>query len=542
MTTAMAPHGMVTTPHSLASQAALTMLKQGGNAVEAAITAAATLSVVYPHMNSIGGDNFWLIYNAGAAEVKGLNASGRAGSYATIDYYRSQGYGTIPTRGYLAANTVPGIISGWQQAYEYSRQHLAGRCPWPDLLAAAIDYAHNGFPVTPGQAKWTLAALAPANTRFGSQSCYAEFRRLFLKADGSPYQTGELFRQQDLAATLKLIAAKGAGEFYQGTIAARLVSELQAHGGVLALDDFKRHTADWVPPLSVDYRGYQAYNLPPNTQGLASLSLLNILNNFDISALGEGTAAYYHLLIEATKQAFADRDRWLTDPDFANIPLGPLLSRQHGCDLAARIDMSRAAGGITALDPGGDTVWLGVVDNGGNAVSLIQSIYYDFGSGIIPRGTGVLLQNRGSYFSLNPAHVNCLAPGKRTFHTLNPAMLLKDHKPYLVYGTMGGEGQPQTQAALVTRIIDFGFAVQAAIAAPRWLYGRSWGAAANNVRLERRVPPAVAGQLAARGHPVQTVGDFDDIMGHAGAILIHPVTNVKHGGSDPRGDGAAIGY
>ncbi len=542
MPTAMAPHGMVTTSHSLASQAALTILKQGGNAIEAAITAASTLSVVYPHMNSIGGDNFWLIYNAGTAEVKALNASGRAGSLATIDYYRSQGYDMIPTRGYLAANTVPGVLSGWQQAYEYSRSSLAGLCPWRDLLTPAIDYAKNGFPVTPRQAKWTTAVLNPATTGFGTQNCYAAFRRIFLRKDGSPYQAGEVFRQQDLASTLELIADKGADEFYQGLLANRLVSELQAHGGVLTLDDFKNHTADWVLPLTVAYRDYQAYNLPPNTQGLASLSLLNILNNFAISPLGEGTAAYYHLLIEATKQAFADRDRWLTDPAFTNIPLELLLSGQHGCDLAARIDMSKAAGEITALDPGGDTVWLGVVDNSGNAVSLIQSIYYDFGSGIIPQGTGVLLQNRGSYFSLDPAHVNCLAPGKRTFHTLNPAMLLKDRKPYLVYGTMGGEGQPQTQAALVTRIIDFGYDVQAAIDAPRWLYGRSWGAAANDVKLESRVPPAVINQLAAQGQPVRLVDDFDEIMGHAGAILIDPDNNVKHGGSDPRGDGAAIGY
>jgi gamma-glutamyltranspeptidase/glutathione hydrolase len=533
---------MVTTPHYLASQAALSILKQGGNAIEAAITAASALSVVYPHMNSIGGDNFWLIYNAGTGEVKSLNASGRAGSCATIHHYNAQGYATIPTRGYLAANTVPGVISGWQKAYEYSQHNLAGLFCWSALLADAIGYAKNGFPVTPSQAYWTLSALDPANPEFHSLNHCEGFRRTFLKKDGSHYQAGELFTQYDLAATLDLIATQGANEFYQGSIAKQLVSDLQANGGVLTLDDFDQHTADWVPPLCVSYRNYQAYNLPPNTQGLASLSLLNILNNYDITALGEGTAAYYHLLIEATKQAFADRDRWLTDPDFADIPLRYLLSKQHGCNLAARINMSRAASEVTVLDPKGDTVWLGVVDNNGNAVSLIQSIYYDFGSGVIPRETGVLLQNRGSYFSLDPTHINCLAPRKRTFHTLNPAMLLKDNKPYLVYGTMGGEGQPQTQAALVTRIVDFGFNVQAAIDAPRWLYGRSWGAVSNDLKIEGRVPSAVVEQLANLGHPVKTVDDFTDIMGHAGAILIDPANNIKHGGADPRGDGAAIGY
>lgn len=257
---------------------------------------------------------------------------------------------------------------------------------------------------------------------------------------------------------------------------------------MLSLEDFKNHHADWVEPIHVNYRDTVAYNFPPNTQGMASLEILNVLNNFDVKSLGEGTADYYHVIIEATKQAFADRDKYLTDPEFSDIPLDYLLSKDHGKDQAKRISMEEAAIKVEPLDPKGDTIWLGVVDKDGNAVSLIQSIYHDFGSGIVPKGTGVILQNRGSFFSLDPNHVNALMPHKRTFHTLNPAMMLKNGKPYLVYGTMGGEGQPQTQAAIATRVVDFGMTPQEAINAPRWLYGRTWGKASNDLKMEGRIP------------------------------------------------------
>ena len=310
---------------------------------------------------------------------------------------------------------------------------------------------------------------------------------------------------------------------------------------MLSLKDFADHKADWVEPIRVNYRGLSACNLPPNTQGMASLEILNILNNFDVKAMGEGSADYYHAVIEATKEAFADRDAYLSDPAFVSIPLDRLLSEDHGKKQAERIDMKKAAGPKAPLDPKGDTIWLGVVDKDGNAVSLIQSIYHDFGSGIVAEGTGVLLQNRGSFFSLDPKHVNHLEPGKRTMHTLNPAMLLKDGKPYLVYGTMGGEGQPQTQAAIVTRVVDFGMSPQEAITAPRWLYGRTWGAASNDVKLEGRIPASVVEELKKRGHPVKVVEDFTDTMGHAGAILVRD-NGVLQGATDPRGDGLAAGF
>nr|WP_235926980.1 gamma-glutamyltransferase [Gloeocapsopsis dulcis] len=533
---------MVTTPHYHASQAALEILKGGGNAVDAAIAAASTLAAVYPHMNSIGGDNFWLIYNAKTNELRALNASGRAGERATIEFYQKQGYEKIPSRGYLAANTVPGVVSGWEQAYNYAQKTIGNSLPWNQLLTSAIRYAEIGVPVTPSQETWTKTNIDEKDQEFRALQRFPAFRQTYLKANGEPYTVGEIFKQPELAQTLKVIASQGATAFYRGEIAQRIVTDVQKNGGLLTLQDFAQHTANWVEPISANYRGYQAYNFPPNTQGIASLSILNILNNFDLTKIREGTADYYHLIVEATKQAFADRDKFVSDPEFVKIPVDSLLSETHGRQLAARISMNQTKKEAKPLDPKGDTVWLGVVDKDGNAVSLIQSIYHDFGSGIVAGNTGVLLQNRGSFFSLDKNHINRLEPRKRTFHTLNPAMLFRAGKPYLIYGTMGGEGQPQTQAAIVTRIVDYGFSVQEAIAAPRWLHGRTWGASSNDLKIEGRVPENVTAELAKRGHPVNVVANYTDTMGHAGAILIDPETNVLHGGADPRGDGSAVGY
>ncbi len=540
--TVMAPRGMVTSPHYLASAAGLKVLQKGGSAVEAAIAAAAVLAVVYPHMNSIGGDNFWLIYNARTKELKALNGSGRSCGLCTIELYRSRGYDRIPPRGFLAANTVPGAVDGWWEAYQYAKRSMGVKLSWAELLEDAIFYAERGFAVTPGQEHHTLRNLDTRDERFRHLQRFNGFRQTFLKSDGSPYRAGELFVQRDLALTLKAVARGGRDAFYRGEIAKKIVGYLERHGGVLTEEDFAGHRSDWVDPISVEYRGLTVYNLPPNTQGMASLSILNILSNFDVKTFGQGTADYYHLIIEATKLAFADRDRWLTDPTFVQIPLDRLLSKAYGKERAARIDMARAASTLQPGEVGGDTIWLGVVDEGGNAVSLIQSIYFEFGSGIVVEGTGILLQNRGSSFSLDPTHVNRLEPRKRTFHTLNPAMAFKDGRPYLVYGTMGGEGQPQTQAALVTRIVDFGMSVQEAIEAPRWLFGRTWGAESADVSVEGRIPKPVIEELKRRGHPVKVLADWTETMGHAQAILIDPVTGMKHGGADPRGDGIAVGY
>ncbi|ECD7244803.1 gamma-glutamyltransferase [Salmonella enterica subsp. enterica serovar Florida] len=533
---------MVTTPNYLATQSALKVLHEGGNAIDAAIAAAATLSVVYPQMTTIGGDNFWLIYNAKTKEVRAINGSGRSGEQATINLYKNKGFNEIPPRGYLSANTVPGVISGWDLAYRYGKNKIGTKVTWSQLLESAINYASNGFVVTPSLAKWMKIDTFMGDGKYRDLQRFQGFKHTFLKENGTPYIAGEILKQPDLAKTLKTLSTEGAVSFYKGSIARQIVADLRHNGGILTLHDFATHKADWVTPIHVQYRGMTAYNLPPNTQGVASLEILNILNNFNVKKLGEGSADYYHLIIEATKEAFADRDKYLTDPAFSKIPLKFLLSRQHGIDQANRISMKAVEHNIKPLDPKGDTIWLGVMDKDGNAVSLNQSIYYDFGSAIVPKNTGVLLQNRGSFFSLDPENVNHLEPGKRTFHTLNPAMMLKNGKPVLLYGTMGGEGQPQTQAAIATRIIDFGMSPQEAINAPRWLYGRTWGAASNNVQVEGRIPESVTYELMKRGQSVKVVEDYTDTMGHAGAIWIDPVTGVRYGATDPRSDGLAAGY
>lgn len=532
---------MVTTPHYLASQAALSILQKGGNAIEAAIAAASTIGVVYPHMNGIGGDNFWLVYNAKSKELKAINSSGRSGEKATIEFYQSKGFKKIPSRGALSANTVPGAVAGWGEAYKYAQTDMEGSLPWESLLESAIRYAEEGFPVTPSQEHWTTVNLDETDTEFRALQRYNEFTKVFLK-DGKPYKAGDIMKQEDLAQTLKKIAINGAEYFYNSELTSKIIEDLQNYGGILTLEDFKQHTSDWVEPISVKYRDFTAYNLPPNTQGMASLSILNILNHLDLEQIDEGSSTYYHVLVEAIKYAFVDRDRYLTDPTFVQIPLGELLSEKHGLEIAEKIKEHYLAKELQPLDAKGDTVWFGVVDEYGNAVSFIQSIYHEFGSGFIPKGTGILLQNRGSFFSLDSGHVNALAPRKRTFHTLNPAMLLKDGKPALVYGTMGGEGQPQTQAALVTRIIDYGMSVQEAIEAPRWLYGRTWGASSNSLKVENRIVEDIRTELEKLGHEIEVLDDFTDTMGHAGAIFIDDKTNVKYGGADPRGDGMAIGY
>ncbi|MFA9457991.1 gamma-glutamyltransferase [Halalkalibacter sp. AB-rgal2] len=537
--TTMAPEVMVTSPHYLASQAGVRVLHEGGNAWEAAIAVASTLAVVYPHMNGIGGDSFWLMYDAKSKCMRGLNASGRSGEKATIPFYHERNYQDIPTRGYLAANTVPGAVSGWEQVFYYSQKHLQGTARWSDLFKTAISYAENGFPVTPSQHYWTTCNVYNESTNLQN---YREFKKTFLNDYCQPFQTGEVMTLHDLGSTLEEIAEKGARTFYEGSITKAMIEDIEQHDGMLTLDDFASHQSEWVTPLSVPYREYTAFNLPPNTQGMTSLSILNILNQFDFRHVDVDSADYVHLILEATKLAFSDRDQWLTDPHFVDIPIDELLSGDRAMQVAKQIQMSSALNHEKLLDPKGDTAWFGVVDRHGHAVSCIQSIYHDFGSGIIPKGTGVLLQNRGSFFSLNPEHINKLDPHKRTFHTLNPAMMTYSSEPLLVYGTMGGEGQPQTQAALVTKMIDYGMSPQEAIEAPRWLYGRTWGAQSNTVKVESRLRENVFNELKRRGHPIERVEPYTDMMGHAGAIWIDPENGMKYGGADPRGDGMAIGY
>jgi gamma-glutamyltranspeptidase len=544
----MARSGMVVTPHYLASQAGIDVLQRGGNAIEAAIAGAATVAVVYPQANSIGGDNFWLIYDARESAVRAINASGRSGSLATVDYYKARGFDRIPARGYAAANTVPGAVSGWEQAFNHSqrisRTMERSAMAWKDLLQPAIKYAAEGFPVSKHHADRSLIDFNTGEKVFGNLQRFEECRKIFCDANGRPWRCGDVLLQSDLASVLGLIAEKGAKEFYHGDIARSIISEMEAHDGTLTLADFHSHTANWVEPISVDYRGYRAYNLPPNTQGMAALGCLNILNFFDLSRIHDGTADYYHLMAEVTKAAFEERDRWVTDPEFAEIPIEKILSKEYGREQANRIRQSKGSTPSAATISGGDTVWIGVVDRDGNAVSLIQSICDGFGSGIVPKGTGIVMQNRGKFFHLDDSSPNRLVPRKRTLHTLIAGMLLKDGKPGLVYGTMGGEGQPQTQTALVTRIVDFGYTPQEAIEAPRWLQGRFLDLTqpATQLHLEGRVNDSVVTELRRRGHTVSMTTDYSDMMGHAGAIFIDRSSLVLHGGADPRGDGSAVGF
>lgn len=536
----MTTRGMVTSPHYLATQAGVDTLRKGGTALDAAITVAAVLAVVYPQMCSIGGDNFWLAHEAATGTLHGINASGRSGEKATRDFFTQKGLSAIPLRGPLAACTVPGVVSGWDAAHALSRL-WGSPLSLADLLQEAIALAAEGFAVTPSLAYWLHEDCKTDPQGYRQLQNQPGFASTFLPT-GKPAHVGQRLRLPELAATLSLIAQEGPRSFYEGELAERMTRWLADNGGLLTARDFAQHDAETVTPLSVRYRGLEACNLPPNTQGVASLSILNILEHMDVASLGEGSAEHIHAIVEATKLAFAERDAYVTDPDFAQIPLDCMLSPAHGRELAQRIHMARALEPANLLEPKGDTCWFGVVDAQGNAVSAIQSIFHDFGAGIVAGDTGVLLQNRGSFFSLDPSHVNTLEPLKRTMHTLNPPMLRKNGKPWLVYGTMGGEGQPQTQAALVTRMVDFGLSPHDAVAAPRWLYGRSWGLPVNNLRIEGRFAPKVPTTLQHMGHDVEVLSGFSDLMGHAGAILCDQNTGLLFGATDPRSDGLAAGY
>jgi gamma-glutamyltranspeptidase/glutathione hydrolase len=474
-------------------------------------------------MTGLGGDAFWLIYDAASQTLQGLNGSGRAAQSANIAFYRDQGFTEIPQRGPLAAITVPGAVDSWGVAHE-----RLGQLPWADLLQPAIALATTGYPATGCQAYWTRKDL-PYLTE------YAAGENPFLPHGKIP-EPGQVLTNIALATTLATIARDGARSLYQGELADRIHDHLKTVGGLLTAQDLAAHRSDWVEPISTSYRGHRVWQLPPNSQGFTVLQALNLIEGFDLQSIGHGTADYYHLLVEATKLAFADRDRWLTDPDFMTIPTDQLISKASD-RCRAQIDMHQARP-VPATAIGGDTVYTAVVDRSGNAVSVIQSLYFDFGSAVMVPGAGFVLQNRGSFFSLNPEHINCLAPGKRTFHTLMPGMVCTDNRPEWVLGTMGGEGQPQTQLALLTRILDYGFDPQTAIDLPRWLWGRTWGDTSTGLTLEGRIPANIRAELQRRGHPVKTAPDWTEKMGHAHMIHIDSATGALQGGCDRRSDGA----
>ena len=526
--TPRATRGMVVAPHHLAAQAGLGVLREGGNAIEAMVAAAATVAVVYPHMNSIGGDGFWLIAEPGQEPV-GILACGAAGARVTPELYRTHGLATIPTRGPLAANTVAGTVSGWEAALELSRG-WGGRVPLSRLLGDALHYARTGAPVTRGQAELTAAKRSELEAVPG-------FARQFLPSGAVPVP-GSLFRQPGLAASLERLAAAGLHDFYEGELAETIAKELERAGSPVTGEDLRKHRAVRVQPLSIGLRGATVYNLPPPTQGLASLIILGLFDRLrPVDAEG---FAHLHALVEATKQAFLVRDRVVTDPAYMAENPASYLADDALAAMAGRIRPDRAL--PWPAPPGaGDTVWLGAMDASGRTVSFIQSIYWEFGSGVVLGDTGILWQNRGVSFSLAEQAVNRLHPGRKPFHTLNPALARFADGRVMAYGTMGGEGQPQTQAAVFTRYAYFGQELQPAVSAPRWLLGRTWGASSTNLKVERRVAPGVLAALRQAGHDVEPVAEFSDLMGHAGALVRQP-SGVLEGAVDPRGDGVVAAF
>lgn len=527
LSSVFATGGIVTAPHHLAVDAGRDVLRDGGNAVEAMIAMAAAIPVVYPHMNAIGGDSFWIVKPAGRAPL-GIDACGAAAANAKDDLYSAAGHDAIPTRGPLAANTVAGTLSGWQTALDIAAQ-LGGQMSRERLLEAAIHHAEQGFPATGNQARTTTAKLAELKGLPG-------YDQAFLP-NGMPPAEGDLFRQERLGATLRRLAADGFGSFYDGALAQDIASDLARAGSPVSADDLAAYRALTLTPLSVELSSGTVWNMPPPTQGLASLMILGLFDRLGVQS-GEGFA-HIHGLVEATKQAFIIRNAHVQDPVAMDVEPADFLT---AADLDARVGNINADAALPWPVPAkdGDTIWMGAIDAAGNAVSFIQSIYWEFGSGIVLEDTGILWQNRGASFSLQDGDVNRLAPGRRPFHTLNPAMAQLSDGKILSYGTMGGEGQPQTQAQFFTRHVNFGQPIQPALDAPRFLLGRTWGDTGTNLKMESRFDSGLVSTLAGAGHDVETIDAYSDLMGHAGAVSVR-ADGVMEGGSDPRADGKAAG-
>ncbi|MGQ9367002.1 gamma-glutamyltransferase family protein [Azospirillum sp. ST 5-10] len=524
--TPRARRGMVTSPHHLASEAGLRVLRDGGNAVEAAVAVAATLAVVYPHMTSIGGDGFWLIAEPGRDPVA-VDACGATGAAVAPALY--DGHAAIPWRGPLAANTVAGTLSGWQAALGVAAGWGAA-LPLGRLLEDAVHHAESGFAVTDSQAELTAAKLPELAGVSG-------FADQFL-VDGRAPAAGAVMKLPALGATLRRVAERGVDDVYTGELARSIAADLARAGAPITADDLARHRAELREPLSVTVRGARLFNFPPPTQGIASLLILALFDRLGVTE-AEGFA-HVHGLVEATKRAFLVRDRVAIDPAHCAEDPRDYLAEDALARMAARIDPARALP-WPAPPSGGDTVWLGVIDGQGRSVSMIQSIYFEYGSGVVLPDTGIVWQNRGSSFALETGAVNRLCPGRKPFHTLNPAAARFDDGRAMVYGTMGGEGQPQTQAAVFSRYGMFGQPLQQAVTAPRWLLGRTWGEQSVSLKLESRFDPALVQALRDAGHDVEVLPAFTATMGHAGAIVRRP-DGVLEGATDPRSDGAVASF
>jgi gamma-glutamyltranspeptidase len=518
--------GVVCAPHYAAAEAGRMVMSDGGNAIEAMIAMAATIAVVYPHMSHVGGDAFWL-WREPTGRVRAIMAAGRAGAGATRELYRE--HDTIPTRGPLAALTVPGAVAGWMLALEAARAR-SGRQPLADLLAPAVTYAGQGYAVTKSQARHTAEKL-------GELQDVPGFAETFL-AERKPPSAGDVLKQPMLAATLEQLGHAGLDDFYRGDVGREIAADLDRVGSPLTRADLEGCRAEFVEPLSLRLHYAALFNTPPPTQGLASLVILGLFEGLDVKA-GE-SFDHIHGLVEATKRALRLRDRVIADPDRVPHALHRYLEPRFLDAEARHIDRRKAAPWPQTLSFG-DTIWMGAADATGLCVSYIQSLYWEFGSGVVLPGTGVLMQNRGASFSLDRNSVNALEPGQLPPHTLNPAIAELDDGRVIAYGAMGGDGQPQTQAAVLTRYAVFREPLDRAIDAPRWLLGRTWGAARSNLRLESRFDANLIEQLEAAGHDVEVLGEaYSDVMGHAGAVVLNP-DGTMEAAHDPRGDGGAAG-
>lgn len=528
----IAASGMAATSQPLATQVALDILKRGGNAIDAAIAANAVLGVVEPTGCGIGGDLFALIWSAERDKLYGLNASGRSPRSLKLEYFKDNGYDVIPPFGPLPVS-VPGCVDGWFEMHE-----MFGRLSIREILQPAINYARNGFPVTE-----LIAFYLERNTQILAE--YPNIKSVYMPGGKCPSK-GEIFKNPLLANTLEKIVKGGRNEFYRGTIARDIAAFMQKQGGFLSYEDLSRHHSEWVEPVSTNYRGYDVWELPPNGQGIAALQILNILEGLDIAGMGFGSTEYIHVFTEAKKLAFEDRAKFYADPLFAKAPVSQLISKRYAAERRKQINPQRATriynAGITEA---GNTVYLTVADREGNMVSLIQSNYRGMGSGMCPTGLGFVLQNRGEMFSLAPGHANVYAPGKRPFHTLMPGFITKNNRPWVSFGVMGGDMQPQGHAQIVINLIDFNMNLQEAGDAPRIYHTGSSEPTGQNMtsggilHLESGFRTEVIQKLMTMGHIIQW-----DLGGYGGyqAIMRDEKNKVWFGASESRKDGQAAGY
>jgi gamma-glutamyltranspeptidase/glutathione hydrolase len=531
----IAQHGMACTSQPLATQTAIDILRQGGNAIDAAIAANAVLGVTEPHVNGIGGDIFAIIYEAKTGKLHGLNGSGRSPYSLTLDEFKKRGLKYIPARGPLPVS-VPGCVDGW-----FTMHQRFGKMKMDKLLAPAIAYARNGYPVA-DEAAGSLAAIQPV---------YGEFPNVVdvYNPGGKVPKRGDVLKNPQLANTLEMIAKGGRDAFYNGEIAKRIDAFMKKVGGFLSYKDLADHHSDWVEPVSTNYRGYDVWELPPNGQGIAVLQMLNILEGFDFSKITWGSPEHIHLFVEAKKLVYEDRAKYYADPEFAKIPVKQLVSKKYAAARRKLIDMNKASKTFEAGNPAledGDTIYMTVADEEGNMVSLIQSNFQGYGSGMVPDGLGFMLQDRGQLFTIEEGQNNTYAPHKRPFHTIIPAFVTKDGKPYMSFGVMGGDFQPLGHTEIIMNMIDFGMNGQEAGDAPRIDHAGSSEPTGEKreesgfVYLESGFPYETIRELMRKGHKVGY--ERPGYYGGYQSIRYDPVQKVYFGASESRKDGMAAGW